>query len=469
MLKRHHETVRALLVAGDALGTAAAFAAAYVIRFYSGLIPLKDGQLPPVELYAYAAPLMIAACLVAYRYVGLYEPRRTGSFAAEFFDVLTATGAAVIAVVVTTFFLRSPAESRVVIALFAGLNPLFLALFRGAIRLVLRSFRRRGFNRRYALIVGTGKLGQRVAEKIKLNSWTGFEIVGYVEAQERERPRATVRGFPVLGTADDLPRLLRERTIDQVFVALPFDQSRTIRRVAEDLSRETIAVTLVPDILEFVTMRASTADFDGLPIINLRDRPIDAASLVIKRVLDVAVAAVGLIVTAPVLGAIAAIIRLTDGTPVLYRQERMGLDGRRFDMLKFRTMRRDAEAKTGAVWTQENDPRVTRVGRWMRRLSLDELPQLWNVLRGDMSIVGPRPERPVLIEDFKRKIPRYMLRHAMKTGITGWAQVNGWRGDTSLKKRLQFDLYYIENWSLMFDLKIILLTFVRGFYHPNAY
>jgi Undecaprenyl-phosphate glucose phosphotransferase len=328
--------------------------------------------------------------------------------------------------------------------------------------------RRRGLNRRYTVIVGTGKLGQRVVERIRQNPWTGLEVVGFIEAQDRKR--GEVRGVPVIGRIEDLSKIVHERTIDQVFVALPFEQSRTIRKAADILSREAIAVTLVPDILEFVTLRSSTADFDGLPIINLRDRPIDELSLLLKRGLDVLVAGLGLLVVGPlVMLPIALFVWLTDGFPIFYRQERMGLDGRRFDMIKFRTMRKDAEAKTGAVWAKENDPRVTPLGKWLRRLSLDELPQLWNVLRGDMSIVGPRPERPVLIEDFKHRIPRYMLRHAIKAGLTGWAQVNGWRGDTSLKKRLQYDLYYIENWSLLFDLKIILLTFIRGFYHPNAY
>jgi exopolysaccharide biosynthesis polyprenyl glycosylphosphotransferase len=468
MLKRHHELVRAALVIGDALGTATALIAAFWIRFYSGWIPSPKG-IPASGPYLQALPLMVLACIVAYRYTGLYQPRRTSSFVSEVLDIVKATVAAVIAVVATSFFLRSDVESRAVVALFAGLNPFSMSLFRGAIRTAVWRARRKGYNRRYAIIVGTGKLGQRVAEKIQRNPWTGFEIRGFVEAQERKRERHAVHGVPIIGRAEDLPRLIREKAPDQVFVALPFEQARTIRRVTDILEREAIAVTLVPDIFEFVTMRASAADFDGLPIINLRDRPIDELGLIAKRALDVAVALAGLVLVSPILIGIALAVWTTSGRPIFYSQERMGLDGRRFMMLKFRTMRTDAEVSTGAVWAKENDPRVTRLGRWLRRLSLDELPQLWNVLRGDMSIVGPRPERPVLIEDFKRKIPRYMLRHAIKAGITGWAQVNGWRGDTSLKKRLQYDLYYIENWSLLFDLKIMLLTFVRGFYHPNAY
>jgi len=465
VLRRHHQLVRIGLVVSDALSTALACVLAYLVRFHSGWLPPR-GE-PALESYVQALPIVVFVSLVAYRWNGLYEPRRTESFAAELVDIGRATVAALLGVVAATFFLRSVAESRIVIALFAGLNPVMLALSRGLARRALWALRKRGLNRRFAIIIGTGKLGQRVAHRILRNPWTGIQVVGFVEALARDR--TSVRGIPVIGRVEDLPRIVAERSLDQVFVALPFEQSRTIRAVADTLSRESIAVTLVPDILEFATMRSSTTDLDGMPIINLRDRPIDEMGLLAKRALDVLVAGLGLLVISPLLAVLAWLVWRVDGFPVLYRQERMGLDGERFQMLKFRSMRKDAEAQSGAVWAKENDPRVTPVGKWLRRLSIDELPQLWNVLRGEMSIVGPRPERPVLIEDFKFKIPRYMLRHATKAGLTGWAQVNGWRGDTSLKKRIQYDLYYIEHWSICFDVKIILLTFVRGFYHKNAY
>jgi exopolysaccharide biosynthesis polyprenyl glycosylphosphotransferase len=466
MLKRHHQLVQVLLFAGDAVGTTVAFIAAFMVYFRSGLFAPARGE-PRLDPYLALLPAAVGASLLAYRAAGLYEPRRTNRFIHELFDIVKATGIALLAVIAVSFFARTGADSRGVVGLFVPANVAALALFRGAIRSALWSLRRRGWNQRHAIIVGTGKLGQRVLEKVAQNPWTGLRVVGYVAADGARRER--VRGTPVLGAVDDLPRIVGERGIDQVFIALPFDQSRTIRRVVESLAQEAVAVTLVPDIVELVTLRSSAADFDGLPIIQLRQSPLDAVTLVLKRALDVVVSLAGLFLASPVMLACAAGVLLSDGFPVLYRQERMGLDGRRFEMLKFRSMRRDAEKATGAVWAAKDDPRTFAFGRLMRRLSLDELPQLWNVLRGDMSMVGPRPERPVLIEDFKRRIPRYMLRHAMKAGITGWAQVNGWRGNTSLRKRIQFDIYYIENWSLLFDLKIMALTFLRGFRHPNAY
>ena len=471
MLKRHHQITAAGLFLADAAGTSLAFTAAFVIYFRSGLFTPAHGE-PPLAPYLTVMPAALGACLLAYRYHDLYLPRRTGSFRYEVLDLFKATFTATLAVLAVSFFIRvsaegSRAESRGVLALFFVLNPISLALFRGSMRLVIWSARRRGYNLRHALIVGTGKLGQRVAERLQANPWTGLQLLGFIEAGLRDRK--VVRGHPVLGRVDDLERVLRERTVDQVFIALPFEQSRTIRKTLDLLSREPVAVTLVPDVYDLVTLRSAAADFDGLPIIHLRENPAFGTRLLLKRLIDVGVALVGLVLTSPLLLAISIGIYASDGRPILYGQERMGLDGRRFRMLKFRTMRRDAEALTGAVWATRNDPRATRLGRWLRRLSLDELPQLVNVLRGEMSIVGPRPERPELIEQFKFRIPRYMLRCAMKAGITGWAQVNGWRGDTSLKKRIQFDLFYIRNWSLLFDIKIIALTLVRGFYHRNAH
>jgi Undecaprenyl-phosphate glucose phosphotransferase len=225
-----------------------------------------------------------------------------------------------------------------------------------------------------------------------------------------------------------------------------------------------IDVKVVPDLLQFIALRARLEDLDGLPIINVNDVPLHGFNSWVKRCIDIAVSAVALVLLALPLAVIAALVRLTSPGAVLYRQERMGLDGRAFKVCKFRSMDEGAEDDTGPVWARDDDPRVTGIGRWLRRFDLDELPQFWNVLKGDMSIVGPRPERPYFVEQFKHRIPQYMLRHKVKAGITGWAQVNGWRGNTSLEKRIEYDLYYIENWSVTLDLKIMWLTLFRGLF-----
>jgi Undecaprenyl-phosphate glucose phosphotransferase len=238
--------------------------------------------------------------------------------------------------------------------------------------------------------------------------------------------------------------------------------------VVEFASRECINIHVVPDLLQFIALRARLEDLDGLPIINVNDVPLHGFNSWVKRAIDVAVSAVALVLLALPLAIIAALVRLNSPGAILYRQERMGLDGRAFKVYKFRSMYEGAEDGTGPVWARDDDPRATAIGRWLRRFDLDELPQFWNVLKGDMSIVGPRPERPYFVEQFKHRIPQYMLRHKVKAGITGWAQVNGWRGNTSLEKRIEYDLYYIENWSVTLDLKIMWLTLFRGLFQRGV-
>jgi Undecaprenyl-phosphate glucose phosphotransferase len=237
----------------------------------------------------------------------------------------------------------------------------------------------------------------------------------------------------------------------------------------ESTSRECVDVKVVPDLLQVIALRARLEDLDGVPVININDVPLQGFNTVVKRTIDVAISFLALVFLAVPLGLVALLIRLTSRGPVLFYQERMGLDGKSIMILKFRSMYDDAEAETGPVWARENDPRVTPLGRFLRRSNLDELPQLWNVLRGDMSIVGPRPERPHFVAQFKHRIPSYMLRHKVKAGLTGWAQVNGWRGNTSIEKRIEYDLYYIEHWSVRLDIKIMWLTLLRGFFHKHAY
>ena len=277
------------------------------------------------------------------------------------------------------------------------------------------------------------------------------------------------RGLPLLGSLDDLEEVVRHERIDQLYVALPLEDHVKMLSLIEVASRECIDVKVIPDLLQFIALRARLEDLDGVPIININDVPLQGFNGAVKRAIDIGVSIVAIAGLAIPFAAIAAAIRLNSPGSVFYRQERMGLDRRPFMVLKFRSMYEDAERDTGPVWTRENDPRRTAVGTFLRRFSLDELPQLWNVLRGEMSLVGPRPERPFFVEQFKEKVPQYMLRHKVKSGLTGWAQVNGWRGDTSIEKRIEYDLYYIGNWSVSLDFKILWLTVVRVLFHKNAY
>jgi Undecaprenyl-phosphate glucose phosphotransferase len=260
-----------------------------------------------------------------------------------------------------------------------------------------------------------------------------------------------------------------DQKVDIVLITLPLSARERLKRILEDIGDEMVSIMLIPDLIEFATLRGGIGEFEGMPIISLRDTPLYGWNLVIKRVTDVVLSVTILFAVSPLMFVILVLVKATSKGPAFYSQERMGLDGKIFSMLKFRTMETQAEKETGPVWASKGDSRRTPIGTFLRRTSLDELPQFLNVLRGDMSIVGPRPEREFFIQQFRSRIPKYMLRHKMKAGITGWAQINGWRGNTSLEKRIEYDLFYIENWSLWFDMEIMWLTIWRGLVNKHAY
>ncbi|NUN48468.1 MAG: undecaprenyl-phosphate glucose phosphotransferase [Candidatus Brocadiae bacterium] len=467
MLKRNSQLIEAVMFVADMSVTAAAWALAFWVRFDSGLWPAPLGR-PDFEHYARFLPVILLLGAFSYRYCRLYTPRRSDSLLSEWFDISRAQLLVFLLMTGVTFVYKTYEYSRGVFGIFLLFNASLLALERTGARIILRWARRHGWNVRRALIVGAGRAGQQLAISLRKQRWMGILPVGYVDARD-ERQGMKIHRVPVLGRPDALPSLIREHGIDQVYLALPAQEHQLLESLVASLGEETVDVRVIPDMGSFDALNHSIADVDGLPVILLRESPLYGWNQVLKRIADVAFSAVVLILISPLLLAIAVGVKLTSPGPVFYGQERMGLDGRVFKMWKFRSMRIDAEQQTGAKWAVKDDPRKTAFGSFLRKTSLDELPQFWNVLVGDMSVVGPRPERPVFIDQFKKQIPRYMLRHKMKAGITGWAQVNGWRGNTSLKKRIQYDLYYIENWSLWLDARIVLLTVARGFVNPNAY
>jgi Undecaprenyl-phosphate glucose phosphotransferase len=307
-----------------------------------------------------------------------------------------------------------------------------------------------------------------VARKIGEQPVLGLRVQGFL-AKEKQKVGQVVEGLPVLGDYSEISLVIARNQINIVIIALPLSAHERIGEVLGSIGDDTVDIKVIPDLYRYISLSGSVEEFEGLPIIGLRGSPMVGWARVTKRMVDIIGSAIGLLILSPVLIALALGVKFTSPGPVFYRQKRMGLDGRVFTMYKFRSMRIDAEQKTGPVWAQEGDPRRTRLGAFMRSTSLDELPQLLNVLRGEMSLVGPRPERPEFIGDFRKNIPGYMLRHKMKAGITGWAQINGWRGNTSLEKRIEHDLFYIENWSLALDFKIMFLTVFKGLKAPNAY
>jgi Undecaprenyl-phosphate glucose phosphotransferase len=358
--------------------------------------------------------------------------------------------------------------SRAFVGLFALADLVLVSATRIATRLTLHRIRLAGFNVQRILVVGAGALGREITAKIQAHGEMGFEVVGFLD-DDPGKTGATICGVPVLGTLRQADEVLDSHTIDQVYIALPLEAHRKMLQMIDLMAQECVEIKLVPDVLQYAALRAGLEDVDGTPVINLSQVPLQGWSSMVKRMMDIAMAIAVMIALIPIVPLIALLIWLEDRGPIFYRQERMGLDGKPFLIVKFRSMRVNAEATSGPVWAVRDDPRRTRVGSLLRRTSLDELPQIWNVLMGDMSIVGPRPERPTFVREFKHKIPRYMLRHRVKAGITGWAQVHGWRGNTSIKKRIQYDLYYIQNWSLGLDFKILWMTIRYALRHHNAY
>jgi Undecaprenyl-phosphate glucose phosphotransferase len=462
MLKAHSRLFEQLILLSDLVIVAGCWIAAYAVRF--AMPDVSD--VPPFRDYALQLLPILVVWGFAFKAFDLYRPHRLASHLSEWIDIAKASTLGILVLIaVMAFAFRDYEYSRVVILLFWAMSIVTASFSRAVFREVLRFARRRGYNQRYAVIIGGGEPAAEVIRVLRRRPDVGIRVVG-VLGDKRE---GGVEGARWLAAPEEIRRVLDAQPIDIVIIALPHAEYARLTDILSEIGDEPVAIHLVPDIFSLASLRGGIEEFETLPIIHLRESPLYGWNLVLKRAFDITFGAGALLVALPVMGAIAAIVRATSPGPILYRQERMGLDGRRFHMLKFRTMRPDAESATGPTWAVPDDPRRTAVGRFLRRWSLDELPQLINVLRGEMSLVGPRPERPSFVEEFRRRVPGYMLRHKVKAGITGWAQINGWRGNTSIERRIEYDLYYIERWSLAFDLSILLQTLWLGFRNRNAY
>jgi Undecaprenyl-phosphate glucose phosphotransferase len=464
MIRQRSQILCAWFLVWDIVLTSAAWVGAYYLRFETGWIPItKD---PPDAYHCWLnLPLVVLLALVSYHLTGQYAVHRLRRFREEVVCVVKGTALLSLLVMATTFYLRDPYESRVTMVLFSLMAGLSVLAARRLSWSAIRRLRSQGYNQTHAVIVGSGRVARKTALALRHASWMGFKTIGFVE----DRQDRWTSDLNLLGTFADLPDLIKKYRIAHVFIALPMSRYDDARRVFDLLSRSLCEVRLVADVPDLAGLSLTTTNLDGLPVIGLRESPHFGLNVVVKRAMDVAVSLVALVLLSPLMALIALLVKLTSPGPVFFRQERCGLNGESFRMLKFRSMRADAEAQTGAVWARKDDPRRTRLGTFLRKTSLDELPQLFNVLRGDMSLVGPRPERPEFIHRFEKTIPNYVARHCVKAGITGWAQVHGWRGNTSLRKRVQYDLYYITHWTPWLDLRIMWMTLFHGLFHRNAY
>jgi len=472
MLTRRARISVTLYALTDLGTTILAYLLAILLRFKVEIIPNTKGMFP-VWYYLAVIPLILILWPLLFRLHGLYRLKRGRSRVEEFFSIVTSVGIGILLTLAIVDYLRVYERttfelSHWMLLIFFVMNVALTTIGRQTIRHMMEMAWKKGQDLLKILIVGAGDVGQSVAERILRHGELGYKLLGYLD-DDPAKIGKDFHGRPVLGPTSEYERMAVEREFDIVFVALPIEAHKKILSIVNLASKECLEARIVPDLLQFMAIRTSLEELDGMPIINPHDTPLKGWNAVTKRIMDIIVASIALAFLALPFLLIAIIIKLTSRGGVLYKQERMGMDGRKFQIYKFRSMCEDAEKETGPVWADPNDTRRTTFGAFLRAWSLDELPQFYNVLRGEMSLVGPRPERPTFVEEFKEKIPQYMLRHKVKSGITGWAQVHGWRGNTSILKRIEYDLYYIENWSLTLDVRIIWLTLRRGLRHPNAY
>jgi Undecaprenyl-phosphate glucose phosphotransferase len=467
VVKQKHQLFEFLHMLADLFAVSVCWVASYWLRFRSDFLPPVKG-VPRIEDYLV---MLIPVCLIwgfVFRSMGLYRPMRGVRRTREILLLVNANGFAILLLIAFVFLFREKdfEFSRLVFLYFWAIVTLGTIAQRSCLRFCLSELRRKGFNLRYLLVVGAGRVAGDVIVRIREHRELGIQLLGCLSLDGE--PGGGPEGTPILGSYEDLGNLLKRINVDQLVVALPLQDNHLLPTVMRQIGDSLIDVKIVPDLYQFVSLGGAIEEFEGLPLITVQTSPLEGVGVVVKRAFDLAIGVPVAIVSAPLCLLIAGLIKLTSRGPVLFKQERVSYDGTRFSIYKFRTMRVDAE-RSGPGWTRPNDDRVTVLGRFLRSTSLDELPQVFNVLRGDMSIVGPRPERPVYIDEFRRRIPRYMLRHKVPAGITGWAQVHGWRGDTSIDRRIEHDLYYIEHWSLYLDIKILVMTVFRGFMNKNAY
>lgn len=465
MMKRSEWLLRGLLVFLDAALAALAFYLAYLWRLRTDNPPAVN--ILPLRGYVGMMAIQVGALLTSFLLARLYHLKRGVSR----LDVLTSLVAAASIGILLTSALTSLLYKneldypRLMLVYSWVLTIVLVGMGRLAYDALESRLRARGVAVYNTLIVGTGEVGRMILNKIRQSPALGYRVVGFVD----EAPgQAEVMGVPVLDHTENLPQLIDQHGIDQVIIALPERSHQELLEIIALCQRGRVEIKVFPDVFQIIASEISIGDLNGLPLLTVRDVALRGWKLTLKRGMDIVGSALALIFLSPLMLLVAALIKLESPGPVFYVQERVGLDGKPFQLLKFRTMRQDAEAN-GPGWTVANDPRRTRLGKILRRYSIDELPQFINVLIGEMSLVGPRPERPFYVEQFRQAIPRYMERHREKAGITGWAQVNGLRGDTSIVERTKYDLWYIENWSLWLDIKILLRTLVHFAKDENAY
>lgn len=462
-----------LYLLSDVVAILVSFFYSYAFRFHAYIIPVDPAKgVPPLKSYAMVFPLFLALHLLIFYFQGFYRSQLKRTQIDDFFSIvlngILTTLAALAVLSYWSVYGRGVEPvfeiSRGFLIVYFAAVVITITFLRTQIFFFMKRRYARGLNLTNVLIVGAGEMGRTLAQKLLQYRDLGFAVKGFLDDDKPVDKIIDVDGgLSVLGRLSDLDRAIEEYDVHDIYVALDLSNYARILEIFRVVNKHSVNVRLIPDLFQLLTLKANVQDLDGFPVISIDDVPLRGIRRALKRGFDIVSSAVLLALLAPLFLVVALLVKMTSRGPVFYKQERVGLDGRKFTIIKFRTMVCDAEACSGPVMSRPDDPRMTRIGRILRKYSIDEFPQLVNVLRGHMSLVGPRPERPNFVRDFVERIPKYMLRHKVKAGITGWAQVHGLRQDTSIEKRLEYDFFYIQNWSFSLDLKILWKTLRKGF------
>jgi len=468
MIKDNQKLFNRLHLIMDVLIVIISYAVAWFLHFeiFNDFGP--EVGILPMESYMRALIVIVPAYILLYYYCNVYKPQRTSGYGREIYSIFCANTIGLVAIIVLLYIVKLNDYSRKMFFIFYVLNIGLTSLSRLIVRKTLRTLRAKGRNLKHILLAGYSRAGEEYINRILGNPEWGYVVCGILDDFV---PAGTLyRGVKVLGKIDNLHEILPENELDEIAITLSLKDYDRLEEIVSICEKFGVHTKFIPDYNSMIPSRPYTEDLMGLPVINIRYVPLsNTLNSVAKRLVDIVGSLAGIVITSPIMLIAAIAVKISSPGPVIFKQERVGLHSKSFYMYKFRSMEQQKPSEEQKAWTVKNDPRVTGIGRILRKTSLDELPQLFNILRGDMSLVGPRPERPHFVEKFKEEIPRYMVKHQVRPGLTGWAQVNGYRGDTSIRKRIEYDLYYIENWSMLLDIKIIFRTFFTGFINKNAY
>ena len=469
MIKDNQKYFNRLHLLVDAVVIALSYSLGWLIKFATPLADTEPGVTAlSVKTYFSALYFIVPGYVLLYYFFNMYTPKRATRRKYEIAGIIKANTVGTMLFMVVLYAFKIEHFSRFLVGLFDVINIILATFSKTMIRNALQYFRKKGYNLKYVLLVGYSRAAEEYITRINANPQWGYVVRGILD--DRVPSGTLYKGVKVLGRIENLLYILPENKLDEIAVTLALEDYNRLERIVDLCEKSGVHTKFIPDYNNLVPSRPYTEDLMGLPVINIRYVPLtNTLNWIMKRAVDVVGALCGLIIASPIMLLAAIFVKASSPGPVIFKQERVGLHNKPFYMYKFRTMEMQKPSQEKKAWTVKDDPRVTRVGKILRKTSLDELPQLFNILAGEMSLVGPRPERPLFVEKFKEEVPRYMIKHQVRPGLTGWAQINGYRGDTSIRKRIEYDIFYIENWTMGLDFKIMFLTIFKGFINKNAY